>query len=89
MATEEKIRHAIREIACRKRNVTLDDIEWVMNQLKAFADVNVRENDHQRMYSFQGSRFGVCTHHPGSRQVNVAYVKGFLAAMADTGWFED
>jgi hypothetical protein len=89
MATEEKIKQAIRLIACSQCNVTLEDIEWVMNQLKAHAKVTEKENNHQRMYSINGSRFGVCTHHRGNSQVKRAYVTGFLTAMADTGWYED
>jgi hypothetical protein len=89
MATEDKIRQEIHAIAHRIKNVRLEEIDWVMNQLRSFGTVTVKENDHQRMYSFDGHRFGVCTHNPGSTQVKAAYVRGFLAAMADAGWYED
>jgi len=88
MATEDKIRQEIRAIAQRRKNVRLEEIEWVINQLRTFGTVSIRENDHQRMYSFNGHRFGVCTHHPGA-QINHAYVRGFLLAMSDAGWYED
>jgi hypothetical protein len=89
MATEEKIRNAIRDIAAHKRNVRIEEIEWVMNQLDAFGTVSMRENDHQRLYAFNGHRFGICTHHPGGAQVKSGYVKAFLSAMSDAGWYED
>ena len=64
-------------------------IERLMNQLKEHATVASVENDHQRMYSVDGVRFGICTHHPGSKQIKSAYVKEFLRAMSDTGWYEN
>ena len=87
MATKEKIKRAIQEIACRKKNIRLEEIEWVMNQLKAHGKVTERGNVHQRMYSFDGHRFGICTH--SGKQLNPVYVDEFLSAMSDTGWFED
>jgi hypothetical protein len=89
MSNEVKIRSAIREIAGRKKNVTLAEIERLMNQLKEHAVVTSVENDHQRIYSIDGVRFGICTHHPGSKQIKSAYVKEFLRVMSETGWYED
>lgn len=89
MSNEEKIRRTIREIASRKQNVTLSEIERVMNQLNAFGTVSFVENDHQRLYSFEGIRFGICTHHPGKKQIKAIYVKNFLRVMAETGWYEN
>lgn len=86
MSNPEKIRRAIREISQRKANVTLGEIEWVMDQLKQYCKVTERQNDHQRMYSINGHRFGVCTHLGGSKQLNPAYVRAFLLAMEDVGW---
>jgi len=89
MPNMEKIKQSIREIAGRKQNVTLAEIERVMSQLKDHCAVSSVENDHQRMYAIDGVRFGICTHHPGTKQIKAIYVKQFLRAMAETGWYED
>jgi len=51
MSNPEKIKRSIREIVDRKQNVTLAEIERVMNQLKDHCAVSSVENDHQRMYA--------------------------------------
>ena len=89
MATEEKIRRAIKELAERKQNVTLSQIEWVMGQLAHHGKVTQVDNEHQRLYSFEGRRFGIGTHHPGQKQIKAIYLKNFLQAMMETGWYED
>lgn len=88
-AKKEKIRLYIREIAGRRQNVTLTEIEWVVNQLKGHCTVSVVANDHQRVYSIDGIRFGVCTHRSGGKQIKAVYVKEFLRVMTETGWYED
>lgn len=88
MASAEKIRARILEIADRPKNVTLADIEWVMNQLKQFGEVEVTGNVHQKLWCFDGELFSVCPHHKGSKQLKQAYVKEFLNAMIKTGWYE-
>ncbi len=89
MASEEKIRERIREIAGRKNNVVVADIDWVMNQLKQFGDVSVEtENVHMKMWRFNDAIFSICTHTKGGRQLKSAYVKSFLNAMMKTGWYD-
>lgn len=88
MASEEKIRQFINELSNRKNNVSVDDIEWVMKQLEAFGRVTRRQNDHQVLYTFQGRPFGIATHRNGGKQLKAVYVKEFLEAMSETGWFE-
>jgi hypothetical protein len=90
MSSVEKIKRSIREIAGRKQNVTGAEIHrLVMGQMKDHCIVSCVENDHQRMYAIDGVRFGICTHHPGTKQIKAIYVKQFLRAMAETGWYED
>ncbi|MGA2896866.1 MAG: hypothetical protein ABSE27_04635 [Acidobacteriaceae bacterium] len=89
MSNPEKIKLLIREIAGRKHNVTLAEIERVMNQLQDHCTVSSVENDHQRMYAIDGVRFGVCTHRSGGKQLKAIYVKEFLRAMSETGWYEN
>lgn len=88
MATANKIKELILEIASKPNNVTLADIERVMRMLESFGTVTVKGNVHRKMWCFQGALFGVCTHHRGSKQLNPAYVKEFLNAMMKTGWYE-
>jgi hypothetical protein len=88
MASEEKIKARILGIAVKPKNVTLADIEWVMNQLKQFGEVVVSENVHRKVWCFDGALFSVCPHHKGNKQLKPAYVKDFLNAMIKTGWYE-
>jgi hypothetical protein len=88
MASEEKIRARIREIGDSPKNVTLADIEWVMERLKQYGDVDESNNEHQKLFHFGGESFGICTHRKGSKQLKPAYVKNFLNAMIKTGWYE-
>lgn len=89
MSNPEKIKLLISEIAGRKHNVTLAEIERVMSQLQDHCTVSSVENDHQRMYAIDGVRFGVCTHRTGGKQLKAIYVKEFLRAMSETGWYEN
>lgn len=89
MASEEKIRARIREIADSPTNVTLKDIEWVMERLKQYGDVGESANEHQKLFFFNGAQFGLCTHRKGSKQLKPIYVKHFLNAMIKTGWYEE
>ena len=88
MASEEKIRHRISEIASRPKNVPISDIEWVMNQLKSFGTVIFSENEHRKVWCFDGTLFSVCPHHKGNKQLKLPYVQDFLKAMMKTGWYE-
>jgi hypothetical protein len=88
MAAAEKIRERILEIANRPNNVTLADIDWVMNQLKQFGKVIATQNVHRKVWCFEGALFSVCPHHKGRKQLKPAYVNEFLKAMMKTGWYE-
>ncbi|MHB1796452.1 MAG: hypothetical protein ACYCPO_15965 [Acidobacteriaceae bacterium] len=89
MASEEKIRERIREIAGRKNNVDAAEIDWVMNQLKQFGNVSVEtENVHIKMWRFDDEIFSICPHTKGGRQLKPVYVKNFLNAMMKTGWYD-
>jgi hypothetical protein len=87
MASAEKIRMRILEIASRPENVTLADIDWVMNQLKQFGKVTSKQNVHWKVWCFDGALFSVCPHHK-NKQLKSPYVKEFLKAMIKTGWYE-
>lgn len=89
MADENRIRSRIREIASRRENVTMQEIEWVMNQLKKYCLVNRRPTRHGVLFRVEDRRFMVNGHNPGSKQVKTYSVDDFLDAMSDLGWFED
>ena len=89
MDRDERILERIRDIAGRPKNVTLEDIEWVIGQIEAHHYVKRREFAHGILFRIDGQRFSVCTHHRGSRQLKVAYVKGFLRAMSELGWYDE
>lgn len=89
MATEEKVREFIAEIAGRQKNVTESEIKWVVDQLESLGrEVWRVSNEHQVMYCVDGAQFGVCTHHKGGKQIKSCYVRRFLTAMSDIGLYE-
>jgi hypothetical protein len=88
MSNHRMIRARIREIADRPKNVTLADIEWVMNQLEQFEPFKVVGNVHRKAWSSQDVTFSVCTHHKGRKQIKPIYVSHFLNAMMKIGWYE-
>ena len=89
MAQIDKIKRAIAEISNKRKNVTLSDIEWVINQLKTYHVVKSRSNEHAVLFNIDGHRFSVCTHNPGQKQVKPAYVDEFLSVMAELEWYEE
>jgi len=89
MSDTERVKERIRQIARSRRNVTLEDIEWVVNQLRASHSVNVRDTTHGRLFRVDERIFVVCRHHRGSSQVKACYVDDFIDAMIELGWYEE
>jgi hypothetical protein len=88
MASVEKIKAAIAQIAQRRKNTTLSEIEWVINQLgEQGHPVRSRSTTHGVLYAVGSARFSVCVHNPGSKQVKACYVDGFLDAMIEIGMY--
>ena len=87
MATDEaKIQEEIAQIAQRRRNVTFDDINWVVKQIGGEV---VRKTRHGYLIRVGSRRFMVNVHNPGSKQVKAYSVDDFLDAMRDLGWYDD
>ena len=84
-----RIKSRISEIASRRKNVELEDIEWVANQLKDTYPVSTRDARHGRLYSIAGRRFMVNHHNPGQKQVKAYSVDDFLEVMGELGLYED
>jgi len=77
-------------MAARKRNVRLSEIEWVVRNLALQGYMTrIARNVHQVIFTVDGVRFGVCTHHTGSSQLKSCYVNEFLRAMIELGLYED
>ncbi len=90
MAELEQIKARIREIAGRRKNVTLAEIEWVVNQLgRNGYEVSSRNNGHQTLFRVSNHRFGICSHNPGGRQVKSCYVDRFLTVMIDLELYDE
>jgi hypothetical protein len=90
MADLKQIEERIRELAGRRRNVKLAEIEWVVNQLRLNGyDTGSRTNGHQTIFRVGTRRFGVCSHHPGSKQVKACYVDEFVDVMIDIGLYDE
>ena len=90
MATDEKIREKIRDIAGRRNNVAIDEIEWVVKQLgRHYPGVGWREATHGKLFRVGSRKFMVSEHNPGSSQVKACYVDEFVDAMTDLGWYEE
>jgi len=91
MATLEKIKERISQIAKHRKNTTAFEIESVVNQLGEHG-LEVREprrTRHGVLYGVGPLRFMVCTHNPGSKQVKACYVDDFLNAMVELGLYEE
>jgi hypothetical protein len=71
MATLDKIRAAIAEIAQHPSNVTETELVWVVEQLKqhGFSVRKPRKTRHGDLYGINSVRFRICSHNPGSKQV--------------------
>lgn len=89
MEEADRIKRAIRDIAQRRENVTLDEIEWVVNHLKQYYQVGRRTARHGILFRVRDQRFMVNTHNPGSKQVKPYSVDAFIDAMIELGWYED
>ncbi len=87
MADPKHIRAAIADIAQRPKNIKFDEIEWVVDQLSSYYSVSKRQATHGVLFRVRDQQFMVCTHNPGSKQVKRVYVKKFLGAMAELGWY--
>lgn len=90
MATLEKVKEKISQIAEQRKNTTAVAIEWVVSKLRelGFAVREPRRTRHGVLYGVGPLRFMICTHNPGSKQVKTCYVDDFLNAMVELGLYE-
>jgi hypothetical protein len=90
MASIDKIKETIAEIAQRPKNTMASEIGWVVTQLgeNGYA-VKARTTSDGVRYVVGHAHFGVCTHNRGSKQVKRCYVDDFLDAMIELGLYEE
>jgi hypothetical protein len=90
MAELNRVKERIRDLAGRRKNVRLAEIEWVVKQLGLCGyGVSSRTNGHQTLFRIGQTRFGVCHHNPGETQVKRCYVDHFLNVMIDLGLYDE
>lgn len=90
MADKKKIKERIKELAARRQNVTLAEIQWVVNRLHEIGyRTSERKATHGILFGAGNTRFMVNCHNPGSKQVKRYSVDDFLGAMSELGLYED
>lgn len=91
MADLDAVKSFIGKLAQRPSNVTVDEIEWVLTQLRDHHGYTVkcRQTKHCLLFRVGDQRFGVNVHNPGNKQVKRYSVKDFLSAMIELELFED
>ena len=86
MADEARIKTAIRDIAQKRKNVSFDEIQWVVEQIGGEL---VRKTRHGYLFRVGSRRFMINTHNPGSKQLKAYSVDDFVEALTELGWYED
>ena len=89
MNLDERIRNVIQDIAQRRNNVTLSEIEWVIDKLSETYTVRRREARHGVLFGIGNQRFMVNHHNPGNKQVKSYSVDAFVNAMVELGLYEE
>jgi hypothetical protein len=91
MASLEKVKGTISQIARQRNATTASEIEWVVNQLSehGFVVREPRKTRHGVLYGVGTVRFGVCSHNRGSKHVKGCYVDDFINAMIELGLYEE
>jgi hypothetical protein len=89
MEQDERLRACIQDIAQRRNNVTLSEIEWVMEKLSTTYNVRRREARHGVLFGIEDKRFMVNSHNPGSKQVKSYCVDEFVDVMTELGLYEE
>ena len=89
MELEERLRKSIQDIAQRRNNVTLDEIESVMQKLGAIYKTRRRDARHGVLFGIEDHRFMVSGHNPGSKQVKSYCVDAFIDVMGHLGLYEE
>jgi len=85
-----EIRQSIRDVAGRPKNVTLAEIERIVEHLgrNGFTVRSRTAGEHAVIFHVKDEVFSVCTHNRGSKQLKPCYVRAFLKAMIEVDLYE-
>jgi hypothetical protein len=85
----KRIREQICEIARRPKQIQIEEIQRVVNQLKTFHSVSQRKARHGFLITIDTKRFMINAHNPGDTHLKLYSVKDFIIAMTELGWYEE
>lgn len=86
-----RINEKIADFMQRPRNVTFNEIEWVIKQLQFFhgrTGAYIRKANHGMLIKILDRRLNISKHNPRNRQLKAVYVRAFVGMMNDLGWGE-
>ncbi len=84
MADLDQIRKRIAEIARRRKNVTLSEIEWIVRQSGEHGyTVHSTDKKHGKLFQVDSQTFMVNHHNPGNKQVKWYSVNDFISVYSD------
>jgi hypothetical protein len=84
MADIKRIKERIRELADRKGNVTLPEIQWVVDRLAEHGyRTSMRKATHGVLFGVETTRFMVNCHNRGNKQVKMYSIQDFANAMIE------
>jgi len=90
MAELQKIKDRIQQLVERKQNVTLSEIQWVVDRLGEHGyRTTERKATHGKLFGVGSTRFLVNCHNRGNKQVKPYSVQDFATAMIQLGLYED
>ena len=90
MVELKKIRERIQDLVERKENVTLSEIQWVVDRLSEHGyRTTDRRATHGKLFGVGSTRFMVNCHDRGNKQVKSYSVQDFANAMIHLKLYED
>ena len=95
MANRARIVRDVAGIAGDQRAVTFEEILRIVNRIESLGEFPVERHETRHGYLFTigvgpGTQiFSVCEHNRGDKHVKPKYVKSFLVAMMELGFYPD
>jgi hypothetical protein len=89
MADRGRISRALADIASRPNAVTFEEVCQIVNQIRLLGEVAVKDRPTTHGYQFTiGSQIVRVKKNPRG-QMKACYVRDFLGAMVDLGYYEE
>ena len=90
MATIERIKADIAELANRPNGVEFDELTRIVRQLGEVGySIQMKPGKHSYLLRVNDQRATVCKHNPRRKHLKPAYVREFLDMMTALGLFEE